>query len=256
MKKELKYIDEYDKIWDNLLLPLILEYSKTYKLKYKPIFYIRRMIWHFYNNQRDLLLKKYMSSSVTDIDRHKIASCFVNSILEVKPLYIPLSAEMKLIFTNKKICQILGACDSDAECQKIGNKIYYANEYLALSVAMSLINGYINADPTKTMKHKIVIPEPFENNTPDYILDVCINLHFCGKRKMDVATLSNIFFLWEKYSCRRMQCENLEEELLSMYALKKSWPDLSDEEKTQLKKNNNVYLKKVTDVRLNSRNNI
>ena len=73
---------------------------------------------------------------------------------------------------------------------------------------------------------------------------------------MDVATLSNIFFLWEKYSCRRMQCENLEEELLSMYALKKSWPDLSDEEKTQLKKNNNVYLKKVTDVRLNSRNNI
>lgn len=256
MEKDLKYIDEYDKIWDKVLLPLILEYSNTYKLKNKSLSYIRRMVWHFYNNQRDLLLKKYMSSSVTDIDRHKIASCFVNSILEVKPLYIPLSAKIRLIFSNKEICEILGAYENGEECQKINNRIYYANEYLALSVAVTLINGYINADTTKLIKHKIITPDPFENNSPDYILDVCINLHFCGKRKMDVATLSNIFFLWEKYSCRRVQCENLEGELLSMYAFKKSLSDLNEDEKMQLNEHKDFFEKKVTDIRLHSRNDL
>lgn len=229
-----RYKDEYDKIWNKILLPIILMYSRNYGVKHKPISFLKKIIYNYYNNYRDIFLKRYMTYGVVDIDRHKIAACFLKCILEIKPLYIPLSAKIKIIFSNKEIHQILGVYDNQLSNRDLNNRIYYINEYIALSIAMSIINSYIEKDSGKPLKHTLIVPDPFPKNTPDYILDICINLHFCKKKSFDLATLSNLFFLWEKYSCRRVQCENLEKELKSLYIYNKSFDDLSDQERDNL----------------------
>lgn len=207
--KKVIYKDEFDKIWVDIILPLLSKYIDDYGLKCKSQRYIESRIWHNYNNLRDLFIKKYMRYNVANIDRHKIAACILKSILKVKPFYIPLLSKLKILLYNKDLKEIF---NPKKEKDNVNNYIYYANEYLALSVALSIINGYIKADSDKPLIHKMILPDPFSDKDPNYLLDVCIDLHFSGLKRINVATFSNVFFLWEKYSCRRKQCDNLEEE--------------------------------------------
>lgn len=203
--------DEFDRIWNETVLPLIIAYSEKYKLAYHRIDSIeRRLRFHFYQ-QRDLFLKSFMREDVYDIDRHKIASCLMKSILRVRPLYLPLIVRLKFTFSKKSLPELLNI-PSAQWTSSIHNKIYYANEYLALSVAINIIDAYIMADDDKEFKHHIIIPDPFPDQDNDYLLDVCIDLNAHSLKAINIVTFANIYFLLEKYSCRRTQCANLQKE--------------------------------------------
>ena len=203
--------DEFDRIWNETVLPLIKTYSEKYKLAHHRVDSIeRRLRFHFYQ-QRDIFLTSFMREDVYDIDRHKIASCLMKSILRVRPLYIPLIVKLKFTLSKKSLPELLNI-PSAHWTPSIHNKIYYANEYLALSVAINIIDAYIMADDDKEFKHHIIVPDPFPDQDNDYLLDVCIDLNAHSLRAINIVTFANIYFLLEKYSCRRTQCANLQKE--------------------------------------------
>lgn len=248
------YKDEFDKIWVNIVLPLLDKYCRKYGLKCKHRRYIETRVWHSYNNLRDLFIKKYMRYDVKNIDRHKIAACMMKAILNTKPFYIPLNIRFGILFTKNKLNKLFKTPEPYACDNNINNYIFYANEYLALSVALSIIDGYIQADSEKDMKHGMILPDPFSDDDPDYLLDVCIDLHFSGHRKINIVTFANVFFLWEKYSCRRTQCENLEEELLAQYICHKSFNELSEEEKNNVLENSpETIIKRIESIKFQNR---
>lgn len=208
---ENKYYDEeYNKIWDLIIQESINEHKNDFGLKTK--INLKNRIGKQFNQQRDKFIKSFMVTEVCNIDRHKIAACIVKSILIVKPFYIPLKTKLKLIFTNRELYQLLDINPKLIKKSCINNLIYYINEYFALSIALSIIDSYISADDEKKIKHKIIIPDPFSDKDPDYLLDFCIDLHYNNIKRINIVTLANIFFLWEKYSCRRTQCDNFEKE--------------------------------------------
>ena len=215
--------DEFDRIWDETLQPLVESYQSQFHLKAKNTSCLYYRMRKYFNKQRDLFLKSFMENDVYDIDRHKIASCYMKTVLAKRPLYIPLSVKLKFAFTNKPLATLL---DVKTKAKGINNKIYYANEYLALSVAVNIIDAYIMADDNKDFKHSIIIPEPFPEYDTDYLLDVCIDLRTNPLRKINIVSFANIFFLLEKYSCRRIQCENLENYLIG--DLKKDKDEVKD----------------------------
>ena len=219
--------DEFDRIWDETLQPLVKSYQKQFHLKVKNTNCLYYRMRKYFNKQRDLFLKSFMENDVYDIDRHKIASCYMKTVLAKRPLYIPLSVKLKFAFTNKTLATLLDVkTKAKGKAKGIDNKIYYANEYLALSVAVNIIDAYIMADDNKDFKHSIIIPEPFPEYDTDYLLDVCIDLRTNPLRKINIVSFANVFFLLEKYSCRRIQCEILENYLIG--DLKKDKDEVKD----------------------------
>lgn len=207
------YDNEFERIWDNIIEPLVESASVKFGLKYKKFFYIKPIMRYLYQKYKDIIVKSYMLINTTNIDRHKIASCIMKAILVVKPLYIPLNKKLKFLFSSKDVrYDSILDCEFD-ENEKRGSLDKYFlfyNEYLALGVAIAIVNSYINSDDKEgRFKHDIVMPEPFPEPDTDYLLDVCIGLHYTKKSKINTITYANVMFLWEKYSCRRERCNNL-----------------------------------------------
>lgn len=69
--------DEFDRIWDETLQPLVKSYQKQFHLKVKNTNCLYYRMRKYFNKQRDLFLKSFMENDVYDIDRHKIASCYM-----------------------------------------------------------------------------------------------------------------------------------------------------------------------------------
>lgn len=202
MSKTVKKNDEFDKIWEQIILELIKQFQNEYS-EYLLLNNIKRQknkMKKLYTKYKNIFLKSYMSSAVTNIDRHKIASCITKAILVAKPLIINYKKFNKAINTG-----IITAKSKEKK------QITFINEYLALSVSITILDNYIEADEKKTNKHIILLPDPYPEKDNDYIKDVCLDLHFTAPNKINIVTLANVFFLWEKYSCRRAQCRNLKE---------------------------------------------
>lgn len=82
---------------------------------------------------------------------------------------------------------------------------------MAINIAKTILDSYINSnDKENRFKHEIIIPEPFPEPDHDYLRDFCIGLHYSDIKSFNPITYANVFFLWEKYSCRKTQCDNLE----------------------------------------------
>lgn len=215
------YEDEFDKIWDIVIKNMIVSFSNKYNVKHKSLNSLRKRIKANYNKQRDYFINSFMDKSVNNIDRHKIASCCIKSILICKPFYVPFSIKRKFLFSNENISDFfdmkLDESNDKISTTDKNNYIFYINEYLSLAVASAIIDGYIYADQNKELKHTIIYPEPFPDEDCDYLLDICIDLHFSGTKKLNIVTFANVFFLLEKYSCRRVQCDNLEKAYFKDY---------------------------------------
>lgn len=207
------YDNEFDLIWENIIKDKILTASELFGLKYKSLFYIKLCLKYYYNKYKDIIVKTYMVLDTKNIDRHKIASCLLKAILIVKPLYIPLSARIKFVF-SKKSTQYDSILNHHLDTDSIKNiKKYFIffNEYLALNIVIGVIESYINSDETvNRLKHGIEIPEPFPKPDDEYLLDFCIGLHYSKLRQINPILIANTLFLWEKYSCRKAKCNNLE----------------------------------------------
>ncbi len=187
--------DLFETIWDNAVIPTCREYINKYdvvdhtersKNKIKRCFY----------EETQFFIHSYMIDETRNIDRHKIASCMVKAILIAKPLRVSFFNKVKQLF--KKI--------------ELDDVTYLINQYLSMNVAILILEGYIRSDVKKEIKHKIFIPEPFPEGQKNYMKDVCLDLYYTKPKKINTITYANIFFLWEKYSCRRVQCSNLENE--------------------------------------------
>ena len=223
------YDDEFMKIWDGIIYPSIMKFSKRFGVKYKPLYLVRSILEYRYNKYKDIVVKTYMHLDTTNIDRHKIAACILKAILATKPLFIPLKAKWKILCTKKSFVEILqGDMNrnihqlSERDKKKLGmdfnKQIFFLNEYFAISVVVSILDSYINSDNRDNrFKHKIVLPEPFPKADNDYLLDVCIGMHYSKPRNCNPILFANTLFLWEKYSCRKSQCDNLIKSYMNLF---------------------------------------
>lgn len=194
--------NDFEKIWDEVVCPLIKETSNRLNLKQKNLSISRYFIGKIYDKEKNIFMNSYMVSSTNNIDRHKIASCLMKAILKIKPIKIPLNEKLQILFRKNKC----------------GKNIFLANEFLSLSVATTIIQSYIKADKSesKKFKHPIIFPEPFPKHDDNYILDICLDLYYNNPSRFNTIAYANIFFLLEKYSCRKFQCDNLESEYKSL----------------------------------------
>lgn len=205
-----KYNNEINKIWVEVIKPTIFQFSEELGINKKDDYIIEKKVKKIYNQQKRYFVESYMSPDSPNIDRHKIAACLVKTIMIVKPLRIPISKKIEFVFSKKPLYRIVSANLTDKDYKYL----LLANEYLAISVATSVIDGFIAiSDNNKRLKHKICLPNPFPEEDDDYLLDLCACLYYTKPKRINTITLSNIFFLLEKYSCRKIQCENLDKVL-------------------------------------------
>lgn len=225
------YENEFDKIWQHIVSKQIVQFSQKLGVKHKNLKWIEFLIRYRYNEYKDEIVKNFMAPNTRRIDRHKIAACFTKAIVVTKPLYVPFNANLKLIFSekNKQLSDILTG-DGTLECinEPVSLENFYSffNEYLAVSVALSILNSYIESDERHgRFRHKMVFPKPFPDEDEDYLLDVCIALSNTRNRHLNPVTYANVFFLWEKYSCRKKQCDNVSEAYKKVVSEKGLSPD-------------------------------
>ncbi len=206
------YVNEFDKLWNCIIQNSIVKFAEQLNIKCKPLFFLKFALKNRYNKYKDSVVKTFMSMDTTNIDRHKIASCILKSILVTKPIYIPIHTKLKFVFSKKELYEVLGLNPKNEQEKKLARKrLLFLNEYLAINIAIFILESYINSDKRETrFKHEILPPNPFPEADIDYLLDVCIGLHFSNKKYLDPIVFSNVLFLWEKYSCRKKQCDNLE----------------------------------------------
>lgn len=200
--EENSFTDEFDKIWVDVVDKLIDDFISTYKFKkvnHKN--FLRFRAKRLYKKYRKVFMNSYMYFNTNKIDKHKVASCLMKTILVIKPLSLSLKDKIKIRFKT------------DEYPYNVEN-ILLANEYLSLSVAVSVLQGYIKAhngksDAAQPINHKIYFPTPFPVTDKSYLKDVCLDLYYINPHKFNTVTYANILFLLEKYSCRKVQCENL-----------------------------------------------
>lgn len=189
--------DIFEKVWNDLILDLLNQYKFDFNLKYNER-KVKRKLAHLYYKQENHFKHSYMVSQTKHIDRHKIAACMLKSILILQPLKFPFISKVKHFFYKEEI-----------ETQEM-EKMLLANQYLGLSIAISILESYIEADEQKKLRHKITLPEPFPEHCKDYLRDVCLDLYYTNPKQISTIAYANIFFLLEKYSCRKVQCDNFE----------------------------------------------
>lgn len=201
-----EYKKEFDAMWSVIEI-LINEFKAEYGLNNKNLRFVKFRTKKLYRKYRTLFLKSYMMFNTVRIDKHKIASCMMKSLYIVKPLKLTFKDWFLVRFKPKSI-------NKNNEYKHTVEEMLLANECLVLSVATSIVESYIvahynNNDIVQPLKHRIYFPEPFPEGDNNYLRDVCLALYYNNPRKIDIVTYANIFFLWEKYSCRWVQCENL-----------------------------------------------
>lgn len=190
----------FDEIWNEVILPLSEDICKSFN----GIQMINRtekkrsFLKKHFRKECMIFMKSYMYENATNIDRHKIAACMMKSILIVKPIKLPVRLTTLVILGRAYFPE----------------KVFLVNQYLALSVAITIIDGYINSDKNKKLKHKVYFPETFYDNKDKYVYeqDVCLDLYYTKPSSINTISYANIFFLLEKYSCRKIQSQRLEAE--------------------------------------------
>lgn len=249
---------EIRKIWESYLSNKIKEEAGDLDVGYRPLWFVKFFLFFHYKRLRKKIIDLYMADDTVNIDRHKIAACVMKSVLLVKPLYIPLKSKIKFIFSKKEyLFEIIKPNDSrKCSIDKIKNeekRYIYLNEYLALSIAIHILECYIKAND-KNFHHNIVAPAPFPEPDVDYWLDVCVGLGYSNIRRCSTITYANVFFLLEKYSCRKKRCDNLSEAYKSILqkniSLQKKYEKLLEKHKKLLHETGNELDEKELEIHL------
>ena len=199
--------DLFETIWTKTVLPTCTDYLS----KYEFIDYVeksKKIAKRWFEKESLIFEQSYMIDTTKNIDRHKIASCMTKAILIAKPLRISFWDKINQFFSHTKF----------------DDTVYLINQIIAINVAVLILEGYIRSDDTKKIKHKIRFPDPFPKGDNDYVKDVCLDLYYMNPKKFNTISYADIFFLWEKYSCRRAHCNNL------IRYIKKVCPNITDQE--------------------------
>lgn len=175
--------DKFEKIYNNCIVNLKNDLDPEQITRFK-IFSSQR-IFLSYQLEKHRIKKYYMRNSQENIDRHKIASSMLYSIMKISPAYIPITKKIKKFFKG----------------EKFSREISYINEYIAIYTALSILDNFYLQDEKDgvldSRRHRIYIPETFSDDY-GYIFNTCIDLKFGKvKKKINTLTYSNIFFLLE-----------------------------------------------------------
>lgn len=208
----------FDAIWNSIVEKTIDEFTKDYKGIIRFNAKSKRTAKRVFENEANIFLRSYMVNSTHNIDRHKIAACMLKAIVVSKPIKILLKEKIsyviKYIFSSKKVNN------------QSHDDIMLLNYKIAINVAVLILEAYINSDEKKSIKHIIYNPEPFPNGRKDYFRDICLDLFYTKPSKINTITYADVFFLLEKYSCRREQCANLESKLREYIIFTKQFLDV------------------------------
>lgn len=178
----MKYSD-FKRISNNIILSYYDDLKKIDNDNYNgDILYLKKInlckTFFYYEKYRKLIRSSYMLNGEKPMDRHKIASTFMCSMLK--------SNFIKINKTKYKYIPL---------------KLLLANEYVSFFVAINIIELYRRDDLNN---YNIIFPETYiekENYSTSYIENTCKALHYIGR--IDVGKIlayANSFFLLEKYT--------------------------------------------------------
>ncbi len=143
-------------------------------------------IYENYESKRRVVRKYFMHLQEKPMDRHKIGSVFMYAILKSR------------VFKVTKLAR-----------QPIPRELVMANEYLAVLVALSVIESYRKDDYREkfgtdhdSRDVQLKLPMTFHNESPDaYIDNLCKSLYYVNDySKFDIFAYANILFLLEVYT--------------------------------------------------------
>lgn len=165
----LKYYDELEN-FEN-------EHFSGKALKLKKYSYFR--VYFSYERNRKIIRKLYMSEEKKPMDRHKIASNLMCSILKSNIIRV-----RKIRYKNLPLPLLL------------------SNEYLSFYVAINIVELYKRDKGYK--EYSILFPETYieaEDQETSYIENFCKALHYIGKIDVGIIfSYANSLFLLEKYT--------------------------------------------------------
>lgn len=139
------------------------------------------LIYKFYEKKRLEIRKKYMKYPERPLDRHKIAAAMMYAILRSHVLSV-----------------------NRLSAKGLPEKMLLANEYLALYVALNIVEMY--KEDELGANYEIIIPVVYhkkENSDVinEFISNTCIGLYNLKKLKyFDTLAYSTILFMLEKYT--------------------------------------------------------
>lgn len=178
----------FQNLCSSIIVPYIKELLELDKnsgcscLKYKE----KRInkIYRVYEKKRQIIRRYFMNLESKPMDRHKIGSVLIYSILKSHIFKITKLTKQKLPYT-----------------------LLMANEYLAVYVALSVVESYRiddndGWDNENYIKFCLEIPLTFHDESPNaYIDNLCKALFYLrNTNEFDIFAYANILFLLEAYT--------------------------------------------------------
>ncbi len=176
---------DFDFYMDNVVLELYKEIKHIDDEKFSgnSIKISRRripLIYYYYESFRKDMRKLYMMEDSRPMDRHKIASNMMFSIIKAKIVKI------KRTISNLPI------------------EILLANEYLGFYCALNILEMYKNQDENyKLENYSLIFPDTYikEESNMSYVENTCKALYYTKHYTIsDILAYANILFFLEKYT--------------------------------------------------------
>jgi len=172
---------KYGEIWEVVINPTIDVILKNPNIQ---IVYnlniLKEKIYEEYEKTK-AIVHTYMSDVSGKIDRHKIASCFILAIRNIRPFE----------FSSKSVNE------------KMSVKLYLVNEILALKTALSIVYSFVMSDEIKSVRDKFKNGFPFPRSQHDDYFNYLIQdlyYSFQVNKCFDLFTFSNLLFMIEEYT--------------------------------------------------------
>lgn len=173
---------KFTEIWDKIIKPKVEEVQNSphVNLNYR-ISLLKEKIFERYH-QLNPIIHTYLPDPSGRIDRHKIASAFIQVIMELKPFSIDIGDE-----------------------ERLAVKYRLVNEILAFYVGISIVYSFImeDADSNRKIFEKGFLFPKCPHG--DYLMYIYENLYyaFSINENFDLFTFANLLFLIEEYTIEK-----------------------------------------------------
>ena len=184
-------LKSYDKIWKITICPLIEHYMKLDFVKLNGTMdEVKQRIWTQYVSENEKC-RTYMDDAVKNLDRHKVAACYMIALLIAEPFSFYNYAEEK-------------------------NSFIVVTEQLAISVGLAILRSFILCkrgrkneerpeeeliESKKVFKNGFSYPNSDEVDHGNYRDNFAIELYFTRMEKCyNILSLSHTLYLLERYN--------------------------------------------------------
>lgn len=150
-------------------------------------------VFKCYQQKRDEIKNHYMEEPEKNgkaLDRHKVAACMMYAILKCRVLKV-----------NRFV-------------PHLPNQLLMANEYLAVYVALNIIEQYRIDEGKEMPENKLIFPITYHeapSEESDFLNNMCKGLYYLRHKicTMDIFAYSNILFFIEKYTDTLLKYDKL-----------------------------------------------